>query len=130
MTGKSGKLTLGIAFGSDAKSGEATRVDGLRKSYEYEVPGDTADLPLACNLDLTKLKIAWLKSSRDMVVKTNSDSVPDDEFILLAGESIGWAYGMAVQPIFSEDITGSIYVSVAAGDPALLEMEFLVDPEV
>ena len=129
MTGKTGKLTIGVAFGSEAFSGESVRVDGLRKSYEYEVPGDTDDLELACNLDLTKIKIAWLKSSRDLVFKTNDANTPDDEFTLPAGQSIGWAYGLPVQPLFTQDIT-SIFASVAAGDPALLQMEFLVDPQV
>jgi len=121
----SATITNSWSQGGTIRTGTITRSAGLLNRYAEVVPGDSTDLEIACVIDVSELAGLYIKCDRALVIKTNNPA--DDTITLVAGEPLVWASGNNIVCPLTVDVT-AIFVTLAAGADATLEMEVLVDP--
>jgi len=120
-------ITNTWSSGGTVRSGTITRTAGLLNRYGETIPGASTNLAVACVIDVSELKGLYMKCARALTVKTNNSGTPDDTINLAAGEPLAWAVSNGVVCPLTVDVT-ALFVTLAAGDDAVLEMEVLVDP--
>jgi hypothetical protein len=123
----SATITNSWSSGGTIRTGTITRSAGLLNRYAEVVPGGSTDLEIACVIDVSELEGLYIKCDRALTIETNDGTTPDDTITLVAGEPLAWASGNNITCPLGTDVT-SIFVTLAAGDDATLEMEVLVDP--
>ena len=123
----SATITNSWRSGGTIRSGTITRTAGLLNRYAETIPGESTDLEIACVIDVSELEGLYIKCDRALTIETNDGTTADDTITLAAGEPLVWASGNNVVCPLTADVT-SIFVTLAAGADATLEMEILVDP--
>ena len=121
----SATLTNSWSQGGTIRTGTITRSAGLLNRYAEVIPGGSTDLEIACVIDVSELDGLYIKCERALTIKTNNPA--DDTIVLAAGEPLVWASGNNIVCPLTVDVT-AIFVTLAAGADATLEMEVLVDP--
>lgn len=110
------------SFTDDQSAGEEHNLSEAIADMETDaaVPGFSADV--------STMKSIIMASDVAMTVKTNSDSVPDDTFVLVANQPIFWSLGLigATNPITVDIITG-LFITTADG-AGTLTIKLLQDP--
>lgn len=87
------------------------------------IPGGSTNLEVTYAISFANLKTFLMWADRDMTVKTNSSSVPDDTFALQAGQPVHYHLNgqlPGVAPI-TADIT-SLFVTLSAGAASVLHI--------
>jgi len=101
---------------------EATFSD-LYINLDESIPGGSTDLEVTYALTFANVRSFIMWADRAMTIDTNSSSVPDDTFILVAGQPI--VYHLNGAPpnaaILTADIT-SLFVTLAAGAASVLHI--------
>jgi len=120
-------ITNTWSSGGTVRSGTITRTAGLLLRYGETIPNDSTDEEVACVIDVSELKGLYMKCARALTVKTNDAVAPDDTISLAAGEPLAWAVDNNVDCPLTVDVT-ALFVTLAAGADAVLEIEVLVDP--
>jgi hypothetical protein len=123
----SATLTNSWSQGGTIRTGTITRSAGLLNRYAEVIPGDSTHLEVACVIDVSELKGLYIKCARALTIKTNNSGSPDNTITLAADEPVVWASGNNIDCPLTADVT-KIFVTLAAGSDATLEMEVLVDP--
>lgn len=92
------------------------------------IADSSTDLEVAFVLDVSVLKSIIISSDQDITVETNSASVPDDSFTLLADNPLVWNSGSTLPNPFASavDVT-ALFITNASGSAAALEIRALVD---
>lgn len=123
--------TTYVANGGSPVTTSFTESYGLEVNISETITAASTDQLVALTLDVSQMKTFFLYcSTRDMTLETNSGSAPAATVNLKAGKPIVWhsAGGMA-NPFGSTDVT-ALYVTLAAGDNATLEIRALIDPTI
>lgn len=95
------------------------------------IPGSSTDLPVALVIDVSQLKVIYLKcKTAGLTLEFNSSSSPSKTISLAAGQAFMWhnLNGHA-NPFGSTDVTG-LFVTKAGAGAVLLEGFVGVDPTV
>lgn len=79
---------------------------GGRVGLEVNVTAESTGV-VACDLDVSEAVMVAMVSSRDVVVKTNSASTPDNTFTLLANVPFIWA---SVNGSFTDTVPAAVSV--------------------
>lgn len=119
-----------ISVGGNSVGQTQTFAYGTVLQIDEAIADSTTDGQVACTVDISQLKAVIIMSDQDVTLKTNSDSVPDDIFTLLANVPLVWTSDyLAVASIFSADIT-NFYLSNASGSTANFKAIFIIDPTI
>lgn len=95
-------------------------------NLEESIPAASTDLQLTLAIDVSAMKSLVLVCDRDLTLKTNSTSVPDDTIALKAGEPVVWWTNCPYANLLTVDVT-VIFVTLAAGAAATLKVRGLQD---
>ncbi len=124
-----GIFASNYSSGSDVITKEVTITDEAQNNLDVDVADGITDGLHAFELDYSQLKGFYLVSSQDVTVKTNSDSVPDDTFALLADQPIAWNELSGLTNPVGTDIT-ALYITNASGSTATIQFRTIFDPTV
>ena len=127
MTTESATLTITWSSGGKTRTGTITKSAGGLTRRTETIPGGSTNLLLALTADVSAIESYWFKSDRAMTIKTNDADTPDNTLSLVAGEPQAWAKNNGPACPLTVDIT-ALYVTLAAGDASVLEIEILEDP--
>lgn len=114
-------------------SGTATVSGTVTKSAEGEdnrslvVAALASNLQVDCAFDTARLVMAYLLSTKEVTLKTNSTSVPDDTLVLKAGVPLVWTNDDAGSNPFTVDVT-TLYLSNAGAVDSQVDIRLLLDP--
>lgn len=126
-------LTRAWGNGADRIEDGETVTTGLQVvlslSGDDAVPEDTTDKLVACVLDVSQIKAFFMKCDRDILIETNSGSAPGNSISLKAGKAVIWSLNCGLANPLTVDVT-ALYLTLAAGEDANLELRFAVDPTV
>jgi len=100
---------------------------GAGASLSETIPAESADLEIIFTLDFSACVFFYIMCDRDLVVETNSASVPDDTLTLVANMPYIWHTDSLPPFLITADIT-SLFATLAAGADATLVIESLSDP--
>jgi len=119
-------LTRGWGRGSE-KLEDSEEIDGDEPiELSISIPGASTDLALVLAIDVSQIMGLFLKCSRDILLETNSGSAPGNTISLKAGKATIWSTNCGLTNPFTVDITG-LFVTLAAGEAATLELRFALD---
>lgn len=98
------------------------------KNVSLSVPDSTTDDQVSLAIDVSALKSIVIASDQDITVETNSGSVPDDSFTILANNPLVWNNDSPLPNPFASavDVT-DLYITNASGADAAVEVRTLVD---
>jgi len=121
--------TRSVNDGQETRNHRTTLSGGLKTFINETIPGGSTHLQLAIAFTLAKLKFFEIGcETRPVTIKTNSSGSPQETFTLAAGEFVVWdSEDPTAAAPFAGNVT-TIYVTLAAGDDAVLEGVLLVDP--
>lgn len=97
-----------------------------QQAWEVAVAGETDDVQVLANVDLTYLKAVHITSDQDVTLETNSSSAADDTIALKANNALIWAADSYHANPFSVDIT-ALYFSNAGTTAATVKIWILTD---
>ena len=119
------------ADGSTPFIAAVSNTSGAENNISETVAGATTDGLVAYAADLSQMKSCVICcKTRDMTVKTNSSGAPDKTISLKAGVPVVWdSNNGQANPFGTVDVT-ALYVTLAAGDDAVLDIRNLIDPTV
>jgi hypothetical protein len=121
-------ITQTWSSGGTTRSGTITKTAGRLTRIVESVPGESTDLEIALVVDVSAIEAYYFKCDRACTIKTNAGGEgADNTLALVAGEPQVWAKTNGVVNPLDTDIT-AIFVTVAAGTAATLEIEILEDP--
>jgi hypothetical protein len=108
---------------------------GAEINISEPIPADTADLLVACAIDVSQLKGLFMVASHDLTIETNSPSAPANTFTLYAGVPYMWIQGDAAirdtsGTTVTTDITALYVTNISEAEEAMLHIRALVDPTV
>ena len=104
-------------------------------SYTGDAQGPSLAIPVAdgvtdqlavFTLDVSQIKVIYMKSDVAMTVETNSSSAPDETLVLVAGEPYIWWTGCLFTNLLATDIT-ALYLTNASGAAGTFELEVVYD---
>ncbi len=126
------RLTLGWASGSGSLQKSFDVTGGAEAGIDEAIPADSTNLALGFTADVSQIKSLFMLSDVDVVVETNSGSIPANVFTLAAGVPFVWHTGGAALrdtagTAVTVDITALYVTAVAA---AALQIRALLDPTV
>jgi hypothetical protein len=121
-------LTIAISVDGVVRTGSIPRSEGNRISYKETLAQNLTNEEIAGVIDVSALEMLWIKSNKDMVLKTNDGTTPDDTLTLVAGEPQAWASGTDIVCPLGTDVTAFFATTGAAVGDTVLEMEFILDP--
>lgn len=105
---------------------------GAENNIDEAIPGGATNLAVAFAIAIAKLRSICIVSDQDLVIKTNSSTVPANQFELLAGVPLIWTVsdGGSFQDTDSAEVTSitSLFVTNAEDVSATLRILALVDP--
>ena len=97
---------------------------------EANVANATTDGLHACAIDVSQMQTAYLWSSRDITIKTNSSGSPAATITLKAGSPLKFKLnGSTANPFGATDVT-ALYITNASGQAALVKIYVGIDPTV
>jgi hypothetical protein len=95
-------------------------------NVDVVIASATTNGQIVCAIDISELKSIVLNSTKDVTVKTNDGSSPDDTFTLKANNPLVWNSESPTANPFSADIT-DLYVTNASGADATVQVRALLD---
>jgi len=95
-------------------------------NVDVVIASATTNGQIVCAIDISELKSIVLNSTKDVTVKTNDGSTPDDTFTLKANNPLVWNNESPTANPFSADIT-DLYVTNASGADATVQVRALLD---
>ena len=93
---------------------------------QEEIAGSGTDVQVAASIDEGALEGLAILSDRDLTLKTNSSSVPDDTFALKAGVPVIWTTGSATAKPLGDDVT-ALFATNAGSQAAKLTIVAITD---
>lgn len=120
-------LDINWSNGNEQDNLRVTRTGGLALNLIEPIPDASDDLELLVGFSVVGLKLLVLSADQDLLLKTNSDSAPDDTVTLTAGSPVIWYQGCGWELPFESAVT-ALYVTNASGAEATLRMRALFDP--
>jgi len=120
-------LVRGCNIGDERLEDSEAVSDGAAYPVSQSIPGGSTDLPVEWWIDVSQIKALYIKSPRDMTLKTNSASVPGNTIAVKAGKPVIWSPDCGLLSPLTVDVT-YLYVTLAAGEAATLDIRCLVDP--
>lgn len=126
-----GTLSIGYSINGVGTPLNKSKVVTDEGTIDLEVAiadGQTNKL-VACTLDISQLKALVVMSTKDMTLKTNDSSTPDDEFDLLANDPIVFTDGEHETNPLTADVT-ALYVTNASGGAGTLFFKAIFDATV
>lgn len=97
-----------------------------QQAWEVAVAGETDDVQVLANVDLTYLKAVHITSDQDVTLETNSSSEADDTIALKANNALVWAHDSYFANPFTVDIS-ALYFSNAGAAAATVKIWILTD---
>lgn len=95
-------------------------------ALEYEIPAVQTDRQVTVEFDVANIECLLLTCDKDITIKTNSSSVPDDELTLNANVPTAWRKDEIATCPFTADVE-TIYVTNAASAVATLILRVLIN---
>lgn len=120
-------FTEKLAIGAANITANNAPTSGQRVSIDETVPGASTNLLMALELDVSQIRGCYMLCDRDVTLKTNSSGSPANTINLKAGIPYIWYTNKYNALLLTTDVT-ALYVTLAAGAAARLQLEFLVDP--
>lgn len=120
-------LTEKFVFGDITIGSAYTVTNGLLIGMDVSVAGASTDLQHFIAIDVSAVKLFVALCDRDITLETNSGGSPANTLSLTAAVPYVWRTGKADSFKLTTDVT-SIFATLAAGDPARLQIQALVDP--
>jgi hypothetical protein len=77
------------------------------------------DEEVAKTIDVSLLKVLFIKSSQDITIETNDPDAPTDTIELAAGRALLWSDGCGMDCPFSADVTALYCTNAATEAPTL-----------
>lgn len=100
---------------------------GLQISLDESIADSATDLEVNLALDVSEIKSLFILSSEDVLLETNSGSVPDDTIDLKAGVPYVWNTDSYDANKLATDVT-AFFITNSSGAAAQLQAEFIYDP--
>lgn len=101
---------------------------GQENNLSEVVADQETDKAINWSADVSSMKSLMIHTTRDVTIKTNSSSTPDQTFTLKANQPLVWsANSPAVNPL-TADVTGGLFVTNSSGEDAKLTIKMLQDP--
>lgn len=104
-----------------------SKTAGLELNINESIDASATNQLFTIGFAFAKLKMVYLKSDVDLVIKTNSSTEPDDTINLEAGQELFWHEDMEAACPFTADVT-AFYITEANATAALLQGGILTDP--
>jgi len=95
-------------------------------SRSIPVPDDSADMEVAIVLDVSEIKLIFIKSDQDMTLETNNAGSPVDTISLLANKPYIWDEDSYFVNLLTTDVT-KIFLTQSSGSAATLDIEAVFD---
>lgn len=84
-------------------------------NLDATIPLDSTDKLIAWSVDVSQIQSIIIEASENMMLETNSGSVPDDTISLLAGVPYVWHTGSYYTNKFTADVTALYITNTTAG---------------
>ena len=118
--------TLFSAAGGASLSGSVATVADAEDNRDIVVAGSTNDFAVALTLAVANLKSFYALSDKDVLIETNSSTVPPNTLSLKAGIPYSWTAAGALTNPFTTNIT-SLFISNANPAAATVQLRIAQD---
>lgn len=120
------KISIAYTDGASAVSSEVVTVtDEAQVAYEDVVAAGASNVEADIAFNFGDIKACCLVSDKDVTIKTNSSSAPDDTISLTAGKALIWYEGARGTNPFTADVT-KLFLSNAGGVNANVKVHVLL----
>jgi len=124
------KMKAMFTRGNEVVSSEKSYSVESEANISLTIPASSTDLLVALAVDVSQLKTLMIVATGgDLLLETNSGSVPDDTLTIKDGIPLFWTHDCGLPNPFSDDING-LYVTKAGVGDVTFELRAGVDPTV
>lgn len=123
------KRTILYETSSGIVRNEITASEDGELEISIDVPPDTADMQVACNLEAAQLAALLLSADGALTVETNDGTTPDDTFTLDENDPVSYVADTQDSNPLSEDVTALYLTNASETATVHFDLRAVYDPE-